>query len=63
VFLDEVGEMESAREAGGACADDEDIGFELFTLDGHWLLSTILANRDSLSAHRSFANSSMDTPS
>ena len=35
VFLDEVGEMESAGETGGACADDQDVGFELFALDGH----------------------------
>jgi hypothetical protein len=35
VFLDEVGEMEGAREACGSGADDEDVGFELFALNGH----------------------------
>jgi hypothetical protein len=33
VFFDEVGEMQGAREASGACADDQDVGFELFALD------------------------------
>ena len=37
VFLDEIGEMQGAGEACGACADDEDVGFELFALDGHGL--------------------------
>ena len=36
-FLDEIGEMQGAGEAGGACADDQDVGFELFALDGHRL--------------------------
>jgi hypothetical protein len=43
VFLDEIGEMQGAREAGGASADDQDVGFELFALDGHEL---ILADED-----------------
>ena len=30
VFLYEVREMEGAGEAGGPCADDQDVGFELF---------------------------------
>ena len=33
VLLDEIGEMQGAGEAGGACADDQDVGFELFALD------------------------------
>ena len=33
VFFDEIGEMQGAGEAGGACADDQDVGFELFALD------------------------------
>ena len=37
VFLDEVGEVEGAGEAGRSCADDQDVGFELFALDGHEL--------------------------
>ncbi len=35
VLLDEIGEMQGAREPGRACADDKDVGFELFALDGH----------------------------
>ena len=35
VFLDEIGEMQSAGEAGRSCADDQDVGFELFALYGH----------------------------
>ena len=31
----EVGEMERAGQACGSGADDEDVGFELFTLHGH----------------------------
>jgi len=27
--------MQGAGEAGRACADDQDVGFELFALDGH----------------------------
>ena len=34
-FLDEIGEMQSAGETGRAGADDQDVGFELFALDGH----------------------------
>ena len=34
VFLDEIGEMQGARETGGSCADNQDVGFELFALDG-----------------------------
>ena len=37
MLLDEIGEMQGAGEAGGACADDQDVGFELFALDGHGL--------------------------
>jgi len=37
VFLDEIGEMQGAGEASGACADNQDIGFELFALDCHGL--------------------------
>ncbi len=37
VLLDQIGEMQGARETGRACADDQDIGFELFALDGHGL--------------------------
>jgi hypothetical protein len=37
VLLDEIGEMQGTGEAGGACADDQDVGFELFALDGHSL--------------------------
>src|SRR5271168_1851846 len=29
--------MQGAGEAGRACADDQDVGFELFALDGHSL--------------------------
>jgi len=35
VLFDEIGEMQGAGEACGACADDQDVGFELFALDGH----------------------------
>jgi hypothetical protein len=35
VFLNEIGEMQGAGEAGGACADDQDVGFELFALGSH----------------------------
>jgi hypothetical protein len=35
VFLDEVGEVESAGQACGSGADDQNVGFELFTLDSH----------------------------
>ena len=35
VLFDEIGEMEGAGETGGACADDQDIGFELFAFDSH----------------------------
>ena len=35
MVLDEVGEVESARETGGSGADDQDVGFELFALSGH----------------------------
>ena len=35
VFLDEVGEVERAGQACGSGADDEDVGFELFALNGH----------------------------
>lgn len=37
VFLDEIGKMQGARETGRACADDQDVGFELFALDVHGL--------------------------
>jgi hypothetical protein len=29
--------MQSAGETGGACPDDQDVGFELFALDAHGL--------------------------
>ena len=35
VFLDEVGEMEGAGQPCGSGADDENVGFELFALNGH----------------------------
>jgi hypothetical protein len=37
MFFDEIGEMQGGGETGGACTDDEDVGFELFALDGHCL--------------------------
>jgi hypothetical protein len=37
VLLNQVGEVQRAREASGACADDEDVGFELFAFDWHAL--------------------------
>jgi hypothetical protein len=37
VLLNQVGEVQSARQASGACADDEDVGFELFAFDWHAL--------------------------
>jgi len=43
VFFDEIGEMQCAGETGGACADDQDVCFELFALDGH---GHILADED-----------------
>ena len=39
VFFDEIGEMQGAGKAGGPCPDDEDVGFELFALDGHGLIN------------------------
>ena len=44
MFFDEVGKVQSAREAGGPCADDEDIGFELFALYGHEVAQPILSD-------------------
>ena len=38
VLLDEVGEVEGAGQACGSGADDEDVGFELFTLNGHGMI-------------------------
>ena len=35
VLLNQVGEVQRAGEASGACADDEDVGFELFAFDWH----------------------------
>ncbi len=35
VLLDEIRQMQCAREACGPRADDKDIGFELFALIGH----------------------------
>ena len=35
VLLDEVGEVQRAGQPCGSGADDQHIGFELFTLDGH----------------------------
>jgi hypothetical protein len=35
VFLDELGKVEGAGQACGSGADDENVGFELFTLNGH----------------------------
>ena len=37
VLLNQVGEMQRAGEARGACADDQDVGFELFAFDWHAL--------------------------
>jgi hypothetical protein len=37
--------MQGAREAGGACADDQDVGFELFALDGHGFINLSKALR------------------
>ena len=34
VLFDQIGEMQRAGKAAGAGADDEDIGFEGFALDG-----------------------------
>jgi hypothetical protein len=39
VLLDQIGQMQRASEARGACADDQDVCFELFALDGHVFLS------------------------
>ena len=33
MFFDQISEMQGARETAGSGADDEDVGFELFTLD------------------------------
>ena len=35
VLLNQIGEMEGAGEPGRSGADDEDVGFELFALNGH----------------------------
>jgi hypothetical protein len=35
--------MQCAGETGGACADDQDVCFELFALDGHGLRNLIKA--------------------
>ena len=37
MFFDEIREMERARKARRAGTDDENVGFELFTLDSHSL--------------------------
>ena len=37
VLFDQIREMQRAGEAGGACADDQNIGFELFAFDWHAL--------------------------
>jgi hypothetical protein len=37
VLLNQVRKVQGAREASGACADDEDVGFELFAFDWHAL--------------------------
>ncbi len=37
VLLNQVGEVQRACEASWACADDEDVGFELFAFDWHAL--------------------------
>jgi hypothetical protein len=37
VILNQVGEVQRAGEASRACADDEDVGFELFAFDWHEL--------------------------
>ncbi len=35
VFFEKIGEMQGAGQAGGACAHDQYICFELFAFDGH----------------------------
>ena len=35
VLFDEVGEMQRAGQACGSGADDQNVGFELFALNGH----------------------------
>ncbi len=39
VLLDKVGEMERASQAGGAGADDQDVGLKSFALCGHRFIS------------------------
>jgi hypothetical protein len=37
--------VEGAGQACGSGADDEDVGFELFALNGHGMDTSILSNR------------------
>jgi hypothetical protein len=44
----EIGEVKRAGETGWASADNEDVGFELFALDGH--VGFILSDRHCVNA-------------
>jgi hypothetical protein len=50
MFLDEVGKMQGAGQAGGTGADDQDVSLKLFALYGHRLFS--LAERAGLQGRR-----------
>ena len=64
MLFDEVGEMQGAGKAGGACADDQDVGFELFALDGHGvshLSKAVLFLAELLETVQSFAELPQDS--